>query len=71
MVIFPQSQRTLEFDPEHFNKLGIKLAKKAEAHIVPVALKTDFWKNGRLFKDIGALDRQLPHSHSVWRAIYL
>lgn len=60
VVIFPQSKRMVEFDPQQFNKLGIKLAKKVKAHIVPVALKTDFWKNGSLIKDIGGLDRKLP-----------
>ena len=60
VVIFPQSHRMVEFDPRQFNKMGIKLAKQAKAHIVPVAIKTDFWKNGSLFKDIGGIDRKLP-----------
>lgn len=60
IVIFPQSKRTTEFDPQKFNKLGIKLAKKANVHIVPVAIKTDFWKNGKVIKDIGKIDRKLP-----------
>jgi len=60
VVIFPQSKRTVEFDPQKFNKLGIKLAKKAKVKIVPVAIKTDFWKNGKLMKDIGKIDRKLP-----------
>ncbi len=60
VVIFPQSKRVVEFDPSQFNKLGIKLAKKANAHVVPVAIKTDFWKNGSVIKDIGPIDRTLP-----------
>jgi 1-acyl-sn-glycerol-3-phosphate acyltransferase len=57
VVIFPQSMRMVEFDEKKFNTLGIKLAKKAKAKIVPVAIKTDFWTNGTLFKDISNLDR--------------
>jgi 1-acyl-sn-glycerol-3-phosphate acyltransferase len=60
VVIFPQSQRMTDFIPEQFNSLGIKLAKKAKVQIVPVAIKTDFWKNGKLIKDIGAINRKLP-----------
>ncbi len=60
VVVFPQSQRKVEFVPAEFNSLGIKLAKKAKVHVVPVAIKTDFWKNGKRFKDIGHLDRKLP-----------
>lgn len=57
VVIFPQSMRMVKFDPSKFNTLGIKLAKKAKVAIVPVAIKTDFWSNGSLFKDIGKLNR--------------
>lgn len=56
IIIFPQTTRTADFDPEKFNTLGVKLAKKAEAPIVPVALKTDAWSNGRLLKDFGRID---------------
>jgi 1-acyl-sn-glycerol-3-phosphate acyltransferase len=56
LIIFPQSTRSLEFKPEEFNSLGIKLAKKAGVEIVPVALKTDFWGNGRLIKELGPID---------------
>lgn len=57
VVIFPQSQRMVQFDEKKFNTLGIKLAKKAKVKIVPVAIKTDFWMNGKVFKDISKLDR--------------
>ena len=56
LIIFPQSTRSNEFKPEEFNSLGIKLAKKADVYIVPVAIKTDFWGNGRVVKEIGKLD---------------
>jgi len=60
VVIFPQSQRVTTFDPAQFNTLGIKLAKSAGVPVIPVAIKTDFWKNGTLIKDVGAIDRKLP-----------
>lgn len=57
VVIFPQAQRMVEFIPEKFNTLGLKLAKKTKVPMIPVAIKTDFWSNGTLFKDIGKLNR--------------
>jgi 1-acyl-sn-glycerol-3-phosphate acyltransferase len=56
IVIFPQSTRSVEFKPEEFNSLGVKLAKKAGVDVVPIALKTDFWGNGNLIKELGPLD---------------
>lgn len=56
VVIFPQSTRRLEFRPEEFNTLGVKLAAKAGVPVIPVAIKTDFWLNGKVIKDMGPLD---------------
>ena len=56
VIIFPQSTRSLEFKPDEFNSLGVKLAKKAGVDVVPVALKTDFWGNGRYIKELGPID---------------
>lgn len=56
IVIFPQSTRSVEFKPEEFNSLGVKLAKKAGAKVVPIALKTDFWGVGKVIKELGPLD---------------
>jgi 1-acyl-sn-glycerol-3-phosphate acyltransferase len=56
IIIFPQSTRSVEFKPEEFNSLGIKLAKKAGVNVVPIALKTDFWGQGKLIKELGPLD---------------
>jgi 1-acyl-sn-glycerol-3-phosphate acyltransferase len=58
IIIFPQSTRSDVFNPEEFNSLGIKLAKKAGVNVVPVAIKTDFWGNGKLIKEIGKLDHK-------------
>jgi len=60
VVTFPQSQRMVKFDETKFNTLGIKLAKKAKVPVIPVAIKTDFWTNGKIFKDISRLDRSKP-----------
>ena len=62
VVIFPQSTRTTKFIPEEFNSLGIKLAKAAGVQVVPVAIKTDFWGNGRFIKDLGPINRE-EHIH--------
>ncbi len=60
VIIFPQSTRTIEFNPEAFNSLGIKLAQKACVKVVPMAIKTDFWMNGKVVKDLGWLKRAEP-----------
>lgn len=60
IVIFPQSTRQARFDPEKFNTLGVKLAGRAGVEVLPVAIKTDFWGNGKYIKDLGPLDRTKP-----------
>ena len=57
IVIFPQSTRNTEFKPEEFNSLAVKLAGKANVPVIPVAIKTDFWTNGKYLKDFGAIHR--------------
>jgi 1-acyl-sn-glycerol-3-phosphate acyltransferase len=56
IIIFPQRTRSKIFEPESFNSLGIKLAKKAGITIIPVALVTDAWGNGKVFKEFGKID---------------
>lgn len=56
IVVFPQSTRSIAFNPEEFNSLGIKLALKANVPIVPIALKTDAWGIGKRIKDFGSID---------------
>lgn len=56
IIIFPQSTRSVEFNPGEFNSLGVKLAKKAGVNVVPFALKTDFWGQGKIIKELGPLD---------------
>ena len=57
IVVFPQSTRSANFKPSEFNSIGVKLAKKAKVPVVPVAIKSDFWGNGVIFKDVGPLNR--------------
>ena len=57
VIVFPQSTRGVEFIPEDFGSIGNKLARKAGVPVIPIALKTDFWGNGKLLKDIGQLSR--------------
>lgn len=58
IVLFPQSTRRPKVIPAEFNSLAVKLAKKAGVKVIPVAIKTDFWENGRLVKDLGPLNRK-------------
>jgi len=53
VVIFPQRTRTVTFDREAFNTIGVKLASRAGVPVVPLALKTNAWSNGKWFKDYG------------------
>jgi len=54
IVIFPQTTRTA-FDPEQFSTIGVKLAKRAGVPVVPLALLTDAWENGKISKDFGRI----------------
>lgn len=60
IVIFPQHTRTIQFDPEQFNSIGIKLAARTGAPVVPVALQTSAWSPGKLLKDYGPLIPSRP-----------
>ncbi len=60
IVIFPQTTRTAAFDPDQFNTIGVKLAKKAGVSVVPVALKTDAWGTGTFLKDYGKIHPERP-----------
>ncbi len=61
VIVFPQATRHLVFQPARFNTLGVKLAGRAGVPVIPVAIKTDFWRPGRRWrKDFGPLDRSQP-----------
>lgn len=56
VIVFPQTTRSYKFDEQQMSSIGVKLAKKAGVPIVPLALKTDCWQNGKQIKDFGRLD---------------
>jgi 1-acyl-sn-glycerol-3-phosphate acyltransferase len=60
IIMFPQGTRSEAFSPKHFSSVGIKLARTTKVDIIPFALKTDFLKNGKLFRDLGPV---CPENH--------
>lgn len=60
VIIFPQKTRSIDFIPENFNSLGNKLAKKNNVPVIPIALLTDGWGNGKLIKEAGKIDPSKP-----------
>ncbi len=56
IIVFPQTTRAHTFDATQMSSIGVKLAKKGGVPIIPLALKTDCWQNGKKFKDFGRLD---------------
>jgi 1-acyl-sn-glycerol-3-phosphate acyltransferase len=57
IIVFPQTTRTNSFDPTQFSTLGVKLAQRANVPILPLALLTDAWRNGKYLKDFGKIDK--------------
>lgn len=55
IIVFPQSTRSMCFDLTAFNSIGVKLARRSGAPIIPVAVKSDVWSVGRFLKDIGPI----------------
>ena len=55
VVVFPQTTRNYAFNPATFNSIGIKLARRAGVPVMPMALKTNAWGNGRWIKEIGKI----------------
>ncbi|MDV7395913.1 lysophospholipid acyltransferase family protein, partial [Arthrospira platensis SPKY1] len=60
LVIFPQRTRSVQFEPAEFNSIGVKLARHAGAPVIPLALQTEAWGNGKRFKDFGRINPDLP-----------
>jgi 1-acyl-sn-glycerol-3-phosphate acyltransferase len=60
LVIFPQHTRTIEFDPGQFNTIGVKLARKTGAPVIPMAMLTWAWSPGSLLKDYGPIIPSRP-----------
>lgn len=60
VIIFPQSTRSVDFNPEKFNSIAVKLAKRANVPLVPLALKTNAWGQGKTIKELGSINPQVP-----------
>jgi len=56
IIIFPQKTRSLNFEPASFNSLGVKLAKRNNVPVIPIAILSDAWGNGKYIKEIGKID---------------
>lgn len=56
IVVFPQTTRAATFDASQFNTIGVKLALRAGVPVIPIALVTDAWGNGKRIKDFGRID---------------
>lgn len=53
VIVFPQAHRTEAFDRRSFNTIGVRLARASEVPVVPIALHTTCWTQGRWLSDIG------------------
>ena len=60
IIVFPQSTRSTVFEPAHFNSIGVKLAKRAQVPVIPLALRSDAWSTGRVLKEFGAINAGIP-----------
>ena len=62
MIVFPQATRSPNFDREHFNSIGVKIAGRNNVPLIPLALKTDAWSCGSkgVLKDYGKVRPDLP-----------
>ena len=56
IIVFPQTTRSSSFDPSQFSTIGVKLAQRAGVPVIPLALLTDAWCNGKRLKDFGRID---------------
>lgn len=56
VIVFPQTTRATDFDASTFNSIGTKLASRNSVPVVPIALRTDAWGNGKRLKDFGRID---------------
>ncbi len=60
VIVFPQTTRSVTLDPARFNSIGAKLAARAGVPVVPIALQTHAWGNGKRLKDVGRVDPSIP-----------
>lgn len=60
VIVFPQARRSRTFDPKDFNGIGARLAWRTGRPLVPIALDTGAWTEGRFLKDIGSIEKRRP-----------
>ena len=60
IIIFAQGTRKPDVKAEDFSSLGVKLAKKANAPVIPIALKTNAWGTSPVTKDFGTINPDIP-----------
>lgn len=71
VIIFPQKTRSSKIDAASFNTLGIKLAKKNNVPVIPIAVVSDAWGNGKLVKDFGKIEPSKKVYISFGEPIYV
>lgn len=71
IIVFPQTTRSVAFDPKQFSTIGVKLAGRGKVPIVPLALRTDAWSNGKRLKDFGPIDPSKPVHFSFGEPIHV
>jgi len=71
VVIFPQKTRRSKIDEASFNTLGIKLAKKNNVPVIPIAIVSDAWANGKIIKDFGRIHPSKTVYISFGKPIYI
>ncbi len=71
VVVFPQTTRYIDLDPKKFNTIGVKLGKKAEVPVIPLAIKTDAWGMSRYLKDFGRIDPSRKVFFSFGRPLWI
>lgn len=71
LIIFPQSTRSSDFSPSQFNSIAVKLAARAGVPVIPFALRTDAWGVGRILKDFGRINPDLPVKTTFGEPVYV
>ncbi len=69
VIVFPQAHRTVAFDRKGFNTIGVRLARAAGVPVVPIALQTSAWSEGRWLQDIGWIVPKRPVRFAVGQPI--
>lgn len=69
IIVFPQTTRTTKFDPSRFNTMAVKLARSAGVPVVPIAVRSDAWGIGRVIKEFGKVNPDLPVHFAFGNAI--